>query len=223
MKKAFLLVILTISVSSLFAQSFNIGIRGGLNESSLDYTQVPNNTPSRLAGFNAGLFVDYGLGDFTIEPGLFYTTKGQKNSFSSSGTANGETSTTSGTGKVTYNYIELPLNILYNIRIPIGKIFLGGGPYTAIGLSGTSKITTTTNTNGVITYGNYYSNNKLTFGNTVNDIKRQDYGLGAIGGLRLKNGLMVSAGYEHGLSNIANAGTEVKHDVINFSIGYAFL
>ena len=178
------MIILIVSGKSLFAQSLNIGIRGGLNESILDYKPIPDNTNGRLAGFNIGAFTDLGLGNFSIEPGLFYTTKGQKSNYSNSNSDN----STSGAGKVTYNYLEIPLNILYNIHTPIGKVFIGGGPYTAIGLSGTSRINSESIYGGTVTYSNTYNNNKLTFGNTANDVKRQDYGLRAIAGLRLKTG-----------------------------------
>jgi hypothetical protein len=219
MKKILLVLSFLFSVHSLFAQSFDFGIRGGLNESTLDYKQIPGNTSSRRAGFNAGIFADLGLGNISIQPGLFYTTKGQNGSYSSSATVDGQTTTVSGIGKVTYNYLELPVNILYNIRTPIGKFFIGGGPYLATGLSAHSVITTTSGSSAPNT-----TNYPLTFGSNNGDLKRYDYGLGALGGLRLKNGLLFSAGYEHGLTgNTYNTAQSNKQDVISLSVGYTFL
>ncbi|WP_179414899.1 porin family protein [Mucilaginibacter sp. E4BP6] len=219
MKKVILTLLLIAGISPAFAQSVKFGVSGGLNESILSLQNTINNDNSRLAGFHAGIFSDIDFGKVSIEPGLFYTTKGQNNkSFIAAPVG----ATFTANGKVTYNYLELPINILYNIPVGAGKFFIGGGPYVAYGLSGTSKGTTTENSNGTVTTST--DDYKLAFGGQDGDLKRIDFGLGALGGFALKDGLSISAGYEHGLTNIENSGIDkTKNNVISVSLGYCFL
>jgi len=224
MKKAILALLLIAGISPAFAQSVKFGVSGGLNESILSLQNNTDNNNSRLAGFHAGIFSDIDFGKISIEPGLFYTTKGQNNIVSESDALG---NTFYSKGHAVYNYLEVPVNVLYNIPVGAGKFFIGGGPYLAYGLSGTTKITTVVTQNGTTTTntGDY----KLVFGGQDGDIKRFDFGLGALGGFALKDGLSISAGYEHGLTSIQNTGTEnistgkTKNNVIMVSLSYCFL
>jgi hypothetical protein len=220
MKKIFLLILLIVAIRPAFAQSVKFGISGGLNESILSLQNNTDNKNSRLAGFNAGIFSDINFGKFSVEPGLYYTTKGEKDISSVTDAMSGNSIYAK--SQVSYNYLQLPVNILYNIHVGAGKFFVGGGPYLAYGLSGKSKSTTTYTYNGVATTND--ANYTLTFGNTENNLNRLDFGLGALGGFQLNNGLSISAGYQHGLSNVENSSTNtVKNDVITVSLGYCFL
>jgi len=217
MKKIILSLFFIAAMSPAFAQTVKYGISGGLNESILSL-QNPAGNNSRLTGFHAGVFSDIDFGKLSIEPGLFYTTKGEKNTavlISPGGSFTAK-------GKTTYNYLEMPVNVLYNIPIGGGKFFIGGGPYIAYGLSGKSTGTTIiASQNGAITNINDYP---LTFGSQQGDLKRFDFGLGALGGFELNNGLSISVGYEHGLTNIDNSsGDHIKNNVITVSLGYSFL
>jgi hypothetical protein len=221
MKKIFLSILLIAVISPVFAQNVKYGISGGLNESILSLQNPAGNSNSRLTGFHAGVFSDIDFGKLSIEPGLFYTTKGEKNTavlyqYTSPG------GSFIAKGKTTYNYLEIPVNVLYNIPIGVGKFFIGGGPYIAYGLSGKTTGTTIIATqNGTTTTSNDYP---LTFGSQEGDIKRFDFGLGALGGFALKNGLLVSVGYEHGLTNIDHSSDDhIKNNVITVSLGYSFL
>jgi hypothetical protein len=220
MKKFFLSILLIAAMSPAFAQSVKFGISGGLNESILSLQSTTNNDNSRLTGFQAGIFSDIDFGCISLSPGLFYTTKGQKNISSLSDATSG--SIFYSKGQVTYNYLELPVNVLYNVKVGAGKFFIGGGPYLAYGLSGKAKRITTVTQNGATTTND--ENYTLTFGSTDNDIKRFDFGLGALGGFQLSNGVSISVGYQRGLTNVENSSTSTaKNNVMTVSLGYAFL
>ena len=222
MKKIFFLLLCTTSVHSLLAQSLNFGIKGGLNESTATLTGSATRF-SNLAGFNAGVFADVNIKQLTIEPGIFYTNKGY-NSYtyvtSNSGAGN---YIFKAKGKIALNYLEVPVNILYNIRFKPGKIFIGGGPYYGLALSGKSNVTTTSgNENEIPAVSN--SGGNITIGNTANDaLKRSDFGLNALAGVKLNDGLLISAGYGFGFTNIFNKDGHDKNRVLNVSAGYCFL
>jgi len=224
MKKIIFSLLFIAVISPVFAQTVKFGISGGLNESVVDYQPQYGNANARLAGFNAGIFSNIDFGHISIEPGLFYTTKGQKitniiyytiPSINPGGSLKGH-------GSDIYNYLELPVNVLYNIPVSFGKFFIGGGPYLAYGLSAKSKVSTTETSGG--SSSTIESDTQLSFGSDNAELKRFDFGLGAKGGLALKNGLSLSAGYEHGLSNVVNeSGLSIKNEVLSVSLGYCFL
>ena len=217
MKKALLLFVLTVAMQQLFAQSFNFGIKAGLNESTADLGKTVTTTSYR-SGFNAGVFADIGFYRLSLEPGLFYTMKGSDNRTVITQNSP-QPYSFNATGKLTYNYIEVPVNVLYNIPGGPIKIFIGGGPYWGLALSGTSQGNTTVN--GTTTVSPTYN---LTFGNGTGDLSRTDFGVSALAGITLKNGLLFNVDYGYGLTNIdhKNSG-EIKNRVFCFSLGYKFL
>ena len=223
MKKIIFSLLFIAVISPVFAQTVKFGISGGLNESIVDYQPQYGNANARLAGFNAGIFSNIDFGHISIEPGLFYATKGQKitniiyytiPSINPGGSLKGH-------GSDIYNYLELPVNVLYNIPVSFGKFFIGGGPYLAYGLSAKSKVSTTETSGGSSTTSE--SDMPLSFSGDNADLKRVDFGLGAKGGFALKSGLLISAGYEHGTTNVVNQGYASKNNVFNISLGYSFL
>jgi hypothetical protein len=217
MKKIFLLIILTASIQSIFAQAVSFGIKAGLNESTAAFTGTTT-TFSNLSGFNAGVFADIKFNKLSVEPGIFYTTSGY-NSKSVFTTDNPAPYSFSATGKVAYNYLQVPVNILYYIPAGPLKIFIGAGPYWGLALSGTRQ--GTTNTNGIIT--NSPSGN-ITFGSSDGDFSKTDLGVNAIAGIALKNGLLFSANYGFGLTNISSStNSKGENRVLSLSLVYEFL
>jgi hypothetical protein len=104
------------------------------------------------------------------------------------------------------NYIELPINFLYKIKIVPGtSVHLGGGPYFAYGVSETIKTDDPT-----FPYNSH---------NFIN--KNPDYGVDFIAGVVIKSKFIVDAGYGLGLANIGYYGT-LKNRVMSLSVGYLF-
>jgi len=222
MKKALLtLCIITFSFSVL-SQSVKFGIESGLNLSNLVETESgQSSSGSTLTGYQMGVFADVGLGDWSLKPGLLYSTKGGRNDVAGTIANNGSSYAYTGTEQLNFNYVEVPVNLLYHFHVVIGKIFLGGGPYVAIGTSGTDALSTTAINNSVTAFNS--TSTPVTFGSAVGDFKKIDYGINLTGGLSLKSGLLFGVGYSTGLANLANDGSTLRNNVIRFSVGFTFL
>lgn len=210
MKRTLLLICLAGICSFSFGQSIKFGIEGGVNLSKLAASSSGLTlTSSTLTGFRVGGVVDVGFENFSLQPGLFYSTKGGSYGSASDG----------GTAKLTLNYVEIPVNLVYNIPVIIGKVFIGAGPYVAMGVSGKG-----TTTGAFTSSGSGSETENITFGNGPNDTKNPDYGINFMGGVRFKGGFLVSAGYGLGLGNLSNDNSgSIKNRVINISVGYFFL
>lgn len=125
-----LLAVLVLAGTQLFAQSFQLGIKGGGNLSDFLSAQHQNQSSySALAGWNAGVFVNFWLGNhFAIAPELLYSTQG----------AGIKTTAASGNGFVTVNndlhlrYLSLPL--MAKLRFT-GGFYLEAGPQVSLNVS----------------------------------------------------------------------------------------
>ena len=132
MKKSIgvLLAVLVLAGTQLFAQSFQLGIKGGGNLSDFLSAQTPNQTSySALAGWNAGVFVNFWLGNhFAIAPEVLYSTAG----------AGIKTTSTSDNSTVTVNntlhlrYVSLPL--MAKLRFT-GGFYMEAGPQVSLNVS----------------------------------------------------------------------------------------
>jgi hypothetical protein len=125
-----LLALLVLAGTQLFAQSFQLGLKGGGNLSDFLSTQNQNQSSfSAIAGWNAGVFVNFWLGNhFAIAPELLYTTEG----------AGIKTTKTGNNGTVTLNndlnlrYISLPL--MAKLRFT-GGFYIEAGPQVSLNVS----------------------------------------------------------------------------------------
>ena len=82
MKKTIIILTMALLTTAghLFAQSFQLGIKGGGNLESFTGSDGPNYTSHYFqAGWNAGAFVNFWLGNhFAIAPEVLYTTAGAR-------------------------------------------------------------------------------------------------------------------------------------------------
>ena len=96
------------------AAGVKFGIKGGANIANVngDFTETIADWKSSV-GFCAGIFLELNFGRIlTIQPEVLYTMKGAD----------------AGTGKLKFDYIEIP--VLLKIRIPMGSVhpFIFAGP-----------------------------------------------------------------------------------------------
>jgi hypothetical protein len=120
----------------------------------------------------------------------------------------------------TMNYLELPLNFVYNLPAGANHVFLGAGPSIGYGLSGKSK--SKESGTGIPTVE---EKNDINFGGDENedDFKPLDLGANILGGYQMTNGLFFKVGYTFGLSNISHdPDASYKNKGLSFSIGYLF-
>jgi hypothetical protein len=165
-------------------------------------------SPKLRAGITAGLLADCPLStNFSFQPALNFVQKGYM--------VKDET----GSEKVNFNYLEVPLNFVYSTNRN-GGFFIGAGPSIAYGVSGKDKL----NVNGMPD-----ENNKIKFGSGEDKVKAFDPGANVLAGYKFAGGFMVSGNYTLGLSNIANGSNNnpdgtgtIKNRYFSVKIGYMF-
>ena len=166
------------------AQQPSFGITAGATFASYKVTASGISITSKTKiGFTVGITSSFPMGKaFSFEPALNYLQKG--------GTIKQDNTT----DKSTFNYLELPLNIVYNARSLKGKFFAGAGPSLSIGLSGKDKYDDGTN----------HETTDIKFGSSDNDdLKSFEAGINFLAGYQFKGGFLVAANYNAGLSNVA--------------------
>jgi hypothetical protein len=123
------------------------------------------------------------------------------------------------------HYVQLPINLLYTV--PLGRIqlFAGAGGYYNYGISGKLRSTlshTMPDGNESVMEEEVDAFKKEEQGGA--GLKKSDYGIGAIAGIRLGGGLFVNAGYQLSLANLdgTNDNAEYKNRSLQLTIGYFF-
>ena len=125
-----LLAILVLTGTQLFAQSFQLGIKGGGNLSDFLSGGNPSQASfSAIAGWNAGVFLNFWLGNhFAIAPELLYTTEGA--GIKTTTTGNNETLTLN--NNLRLRYVSLPL--MAKLRFT-GGFYVEAGPEVSLNVS----------------------------------------------------------------------------------------
>lgn len=208
MKKLLLtLCLVSATMTISFAQSFNFGIKAGLNLSNQSVNPPNPWSTKNLTGFHAGVIADIAIKNVSIQPGIFFTTKGEitlenlKQLTGQGGTYD---------AKEVLNYIEVPVNLLYKIKAtPAVKIYFGGGPYLAYGISGHG-----TEAGAFPIYTVHFDSNGY---------KNPDYGVDFVAGVELFKKLLIDVNYDLGLGNLSRVNdVTIRNRVIGVSVGYLF-
>jgi len=197
MNKKFLLILSLIAFSYATKAQIRFGIKGGGNLANGSVTIRGTSTDSKpVISFHVGAVLEAQLADrLYLEPNLLFSRKGASIDM---------TSTIS--QKVTYSYLELPVNVVYEV---IDYLTIGGGPYLGYALGGKTTITDKTNNLEVS------QDIKVEEGG----MKRLDYGLNFTAGYEIIDGLTISANYSLGLVNIVdNNSSTTKNNVIGISV-----
>ena len=193
-----------LNLSTVRAQgSTRVGLKGGLNASSLFYDSQGVTNKNERIGFHIGVFAQAPIGEFfAIQPELLYMTKGAS--------ANYNVLTFNGKNTFKLNYAELPVLATFKLG---QAVELQAGPYVAYLLN------SNVNSNGDFGTGSSAINR--------NNFNKVDYGLA--GGLNFYLGkALIGARYEQGLQRIANSGAastllgNAKNSVGLLSVGFSF-
>ncbi len=204
MKKLIFLLTVITSVSTQ-AQKSQFGITAGtaISNYKAKLGSITLSTKSK-AGFTVGVLANIAAGNsFVVQPALNWVQKGSKIDESANGNIDKSSLIT--------NHIEVPVNILYSSN----GFFIGGGPSLSFGISGTSKEES----------GGIKTSEKVKFGNSDDDmLKAFDLGANALTGYQFKNGFLIAANYNLGLSNLApGSGTDkgkLKSSYFGIKLGY---
>jgi hypothetical protein len=198
MKKIFLSVVTILSISLLSNAQFKVGIKAGINDNDqrIKVTEGSIYGGDKFKGYHAGLIGDLNLGGhFYLQPQLLFSRKGAVH-LSSVGAKE---------MKIKMNYLEMPVNVLYKINLPFGKVFGGTGVTLSYAVGGKQE------QDGVT---------KKLFSNTGNTWRREDLSLNFTAGVEFSNGLFVSANSQKGLVDIYKAGAGIKNRSMSVSVGY---
>jgi hypothetical protein len=217
---AFSFFAIFIAITS-FAQSVSFGIKAGINfpsQSLSGYSLYGLSSGQPITGFNVGGMVDVGFGNFSIQPGLFYSTKGTEiQSHPNPYIGNGPSTYIVPTATYNLKYIELPVNLIYNIPVSSAiRIPIGVGPYIGYGISA--------NTNTA------YAKIADSFDDSSSSgahYKNPDIGVNFLGGIEVQKKFLIDVQYSLGLTNISGNNNEypasdIKNRVFSISVGYLF-
>ena len=176
-----LLVLMILLTSHSLSAQTKIGFTAGASFANVTVKAGGiSASPKLKAGITAGLFINAPMSsNFSFQPALNFVQKGY--------IVKDET----GTEKVTFNYLEVPLNFVYNTKINEG-FFIGAGPSIAYGISGKDKFDYSGS-------GMPPENNKIKFGSGAEEVKTFDFGANALAGYKFKGGFMISGNYNLGI------------------------
>jgi hypothetical protein len=188
MKKTMLILTTALLMAGghLFAQSFQLGIKGGGNLSTFTgSTNSAFNSYSYNVGWNAGVFTNFWLGNhFAISPEVLYTREGAKI----------KTTTSENNQNV---YVNNQLNLSY-ISVPVmAKVRFTGGFYLETGPE----------INFNVSQGKYQNETVKNFTNS------SVFGWGAGLGYQSPIGLGIGARYNVGLTRVDNVNDANFQDV----------
>ena len=200
--------------------------RGGVNLANISVTNDGDVDDNKmLTSFQVGVSGNIRiLPMLFFQPGVIFTGKGSK-------TQSGET-TDATYFRATSNpyYIEVPANFVF--KTPTGplKLFIGGGPYIAVGVAGKNKV------DGKFLGTSFSSEEKIKWsdddpstldyeeGSGYGIMRRFDYGVNALAGVEFKQ-TVISIGYGFGLAKLQSgsnnqADDKNKHRVLSLSVGF---
>ena len=205
----------------------HLGIIAGVNLQNLNGTDFWGEKLDNdfIIGFNAGVNVNIPIApDFYIQPGLMFSAKGGKQKvIESPSKAEGNEVTT----KVSINYLEVPVNLLFRPQAGDGHLLIGFGPYIGYGIFGKVKTKE----------GSLSNELDIKFKNTVTSsdpstssyMRPLDAGGTILFGYELFNGLFFQLNGQLGLlkinpeyENLTNNKTSIKNFGFGLSAGYRF-
>lgn len=199
-----MILLTTFSINS----KAQVGLQAGASFANWTVTPSDGETLFKYKpGFTAGLFTRIPLGtNFSVQPAINFVQKGYMLKDNST------------TDKANLNYIEIPVNFVYALKN--NGLFIGAGPSVAFGLSGKEKFEDKSDPSNSETH-------TIKFGASTDDeskLKRTDMGANFIAGYQFPEGLMITANYNIGLSDIHNWDTDnkvsLKNNYFSIRIGY---
>jgi Outer membrane protein beta-barrel domain len=172
------------------------GIRIGMNLTTMTIkTKGLTTKPETPMGVHFGIIYELPLKkNFSILSGIVFSSKGADYKIDTVDIS------------LTPTYIEIPVNLAYNLNIKAIRISLFGGPYAACAIGGYKIVS-----------GNEFK--YLNFGTGSNsDLKYFDFGFNFGIGVKIRS-YEISAQYGIGLTNVSPvADSQMKNKVIGISI-----
>jgi Outer membrane protein beta-barrel domain len=196
-----------------------IGIEAGPDISRLlnagysytgNFELAPYDAKSRT-GVAGGVFADIPIQElFIFRPKILYTMGGGEQPAVAD--YNGNLLTPA--AKITMNYINVPLQVLYSPTLAFGRPWVGLGFYTSMMFGGTLK-------------SSQESRSLHLGGSSDDDFERWDFGFNPTAGLTLKSGIMFGVDYQVGMVHISTPPVggygprpNTRNSIWSFHVGY---
>ena len=218
-----LLIMLALTGSIAMAQGTSkmpFAILGGVNFQNLNGKDASGDKLENdmILGYHAGVNIQIPIApQFFFQPGLLYSSKGAKNTYTVTGTEFTHTTKLS--------YIELPLNLVYKALLGDGFFMLGFGPYVGYGFGG--KVITEGGSADVEQKIEFTNVVETTDDPTVPYYKALDVGGNIFAGYEMANGIFFQFNTQLGLVNInpeykvlTDDKSSIKNTGFGLSLGY---
>jgi hypothetical protein len=129
----------------------------------------------------------------------------------------------SGATKLSLQYLELPVHMVYKVPVGFGKFIFGVGPYVAYCFKGDYDISAFDGENLVQTGSQKvdFKTSPNLLGTTMN-LHRWDAGLNCLAGLELNCSLTLTAQYGYGMVDVDKSPAEIKNRYWGVSLGFLF-
>ncbi len=223
MKKVLFIAVVATAFSFNATAQATFGFQVGANLASVKYEDGSGKSTENdpRIGAIAGFIADFPMGPLSFRPEINFIQKGFKNTSSES--ILGIDYKTE--DKWRLNYVEVPLNFVFNIPMGTGKVFFGLGPNFGLGLSGDakSKLDVGSNTSSK-TVDVKFDGDKNANDDKIH-LKRFDVGGNVLAGFQSDMGITLNIGYTLGLSDIApndNSNSTLKNRGLTLKLGYMF-
>lgn len=193
MKKLFLLTLVVFGTLSLQGQA--IGIQAGLNFASGTFDDgVQSDDLESITGIRIGPVVQFNLGPvFELHTGAIYSQQGY------------EITEAANLGKITIDYIDIPLNLAASFDLGGIGAFIKAGPVIGLGVGGKTSTS----------LGDF----DIEFGSGEDETKALDWG-GAVGaGIKLGT-LQIDATYDISLDDLSNNNAGYKNKVFHVALSF---
>jgi hypothetical protein len=213
MKKIILSTLTAIACLTASAQKpVQFGVKAGVTLPHMTVSAAGASVSfSSKTSFYVGGIADIRVSNlFSVQPGLSLVNKGTK--IGSAGFDFEEEAITEEQGTINLMYLEVPVNLMLNLKTGnSGKVFVGAGPYYALGLAANAKVGS--------------EKEDITFGSDEDDIRRGEFGFNFLGGYQLNNGLNFHLNYGLGISSVIpdqEFDIKFKNRVFSFGVGFMF-
>ncbi|MEO6669274.1 MAG: outer membrane beta-barrel protein [Ferruginibacter sp.] len=227
MKRIFLMAAMmtAVSIQSFAQPSFGLQVGGNLASTRLETESGSGNSTTKVNtdprfGFLAGIVTEIPFGPVSFRPEVNYVQKGFK--YNDEGSFFGATTTTD--NKALLSYIEIPLNVTFNVPAVGSHLFFGLGPTVAWGIGGKYEARSTL---GGLS-GENQADIKFDGDDDANDddihLKSFEFSGNILAGYKMDNGFTINVGYTLGFSDIlpGNDNSSWKNSGLTLKVGYMF-
>ncbi|WP_114941296.1 outer membrane beta-barrel protein [Mucilaginibacter endophyticus] len=217
---SFLLLLACLKLSAQ-TKAIQFGIKAGIATTSLSRTPGTDIKLDKADksgfGYFAGAFASFNFNRFSLQPAIIFNALSSQSSQNAiSGDIIYRTY-----GKWRLYYLQVPVNLIYNIPVQGGGFYVGAGPYIANALSGrfTPAVDPVLPNASSLAASPPFN---AKFGNDdFSNFKRFDYGANAVAGFALNSGFMINAVYNLGIANIQGNDRYIYESTKTRSLGIA--